>query len=108
MTLDGDQENGQITGLLVDFSDGCAAISGGFYGTYTVCHLGQVSDNASSGPVICRGGDSGGPAYVRAANPDVVAAGTIESVSDGGHTCDFEQIAEELSPSLTGLTLKTS
>jgi len=108
MTLDGDQENSQVTGLLVDFSDACTTITDGFYGTYTVCHLGQVSDNASSGPVICRGGDSGGPAYVRAANPDVVAAGTIESVGDGGHTCDFEQIAEELSPSLTGLTLKTS
>jgi hypothetical protein len=97
MTMDGDSRGtGQITGNTVNLANGCVSVSDSYYGTYEVCNVGEASDNASSGPKVCVPGDSGGPAYVRTTDPNVDAAGSIESTSDNGHECYFQEMSEEL------------
>ena len=95
MTFDGDVTK-QVTGNTVGMVNGCVSVVSPEYGTYTVCDAGEGYDS-SSGPKICQGGDSGGPAYVR--QPDgtsVAAAGTIVSAADNGHQCYFQEMVSEL------------
>ena len=80
MTFDGDEENGQVTGNTVDMANGCVSVYSSYYGTYTVCNVGQASD--------------------------VQAAGSIEAVADNGHQCYFQEMWKELSAA--GLSLKTT
>jgi hypothetical protein len=96
MTFDGDVSK-QHTGNTVGMVNGCVSVVAEDYGTYTVCNAGSAADS-TSGPVICQGGDSGGPAYVR--QPDgvsVAAAGTIVSGNNNGHQCYFQEMQSELS-----------
>lgn len=105
MTMDGDEDGGQITGNTVVMANGCVSVTSEQYGSYHVCHAGEATDN-SSGPKICIPGDSGGPGYVRLTNPDVNAAGTIVAINNQGHECYFQEVEEELSAA--NLRLKTS
>jgi hypothetical protein len=96
MAFDGDVSK-QHTGNTVGMVNGCVSIVDHIYGTYTVCDAGEAADS-NTGAVICQGGDSGGPAYVR--QPDgvsVAAAGTIVGVTDNGHQCYFQEMQSELS-----------
>jgi hypothetical protein len=83
MSIDGSY-TGERTGLLVTEFTGCVEVT---YGStaYPVCGVGSAS--GSSPP--CKGGDSGGPAYVPSGS-SVKASGIIISVL--GNTCYFTEI----------------
>jgi hypothetical protein len=57
MAVNGDV-SGEHTDQIVTLQDGCVAVTDDYYGKYTVCGAGEVSD---SGVAICHPGDSGRP-----------------------------------------------
>lgn len=67
----------------------------------TVCRLGE----ATSSNVICQGGDSGGPVFQRATDPNIKAAGSITAGNPEGTICDYTRLSAV--ESVTGLSLYT-
>lgn len=71
--------NGDVSGehgdLKVTAQGECISVGPGYYGTYIVCGIGEVSASSA----VCTYGDSGGPAY-HSSGSDVYAIGTIESI----------------------------
>lgn len=97
MTFDGDVSE-EVTDTIVNMVNGCIQVTDSYFGTYTVCDVGGASNNASSQPKICQGGDSGGPAYVRTSSDNgAAAAGTIDAANNNGHQCWFQEVWKELS-----------
>jgi hypothetical protein len=84
--------NGDLSGehgdLKVTAQDECLRVIDTYYGTYTVCGIGEVSSSSA----VCQQGDSGGPAY-HSSGSNVYAIGTIEADDNGGKNCYFEGVA---------------
>lgn len=97
--------NGDVSGehgdLRVSAQGECINVTDSYYGTYLVCGIGEVSSSS----VVCRPGDSGGPAY-HSSGSDVYAIGTIEATNNGGENCFFEYVGWE--DPHAGVTLVTS